>query len=236
LGVSRNFKPMTLQTITLNVLTERLITQFDSKKLVNWAVEVILLGYESENLFILAGLDNELTQIREEYFWKTIKDLNISIDKTDTALIQNYAKFISKKVINDEIDIKDGFKIMLEICSTVGYERRYIAFYEINEDIDCLFYNDSILFNPDLTMENKNKFIKEEFKIFYEMEKHNIPLEKRNLWYCKNCESLDEPKLKTKYQFKKPYKYQTYCCSNCNSRSFEKDNQKVKRLIIEKYK
>lgn len=227
---------MDLEELTTNIFAEKILTQFDSKKYIDWAINVMELGYESENLFILAGLDNELTQIREEYFWKTIKDLNISVNKTDAELIQNYAKFIAQKVIDNEIDIDDAFRIMLRICSTTGYEQRYIPFYEIDEDLDYLFYDNSILFNSGLTKENKTEFIREEFKIFYEMERLNIPLDKRNLWYCKNCNSLIQPKLKTKYQLKKPHKYHTYCCSNCGSKNFEKDSQKVKKLIIGKYK
>ncbi len=52
---------MTLEELTLEILAERALTQFDSKKLVNWAVKVLELGYESENLFVLAGLDYDTT-------------------------------------------------------------------------------------------------------------------------------------------------------------------------------
>ena len=55
---------MTLQELTLNILAERILTKFDSKQLVKWAIEVILLGYESENLYVLAGLD--LNQLMNE--------------------------------------------------------------------------------------------------------------------------------------------------------------------------
>ena len=63
---------MTHKELTLEILAERALTQFDSKKLVDWAVKVLELGYESENLFVLAGLDNDPTEERENYFWKSI--------------------------------------------------------------------------------------------------------------------------------------------------------------------
>jgi hypothetical protein len=53
---------MTVAELTLEVLGEKLLTQFDSKKLVEWAVSALKLGCESENLFILAGLDDELLE------------------------------------------------------------------------------------------------------------------------------------------------------------------------------
>jgi hypothetical protein len=73
--VRRNFKPMTLQELTLNILAERALTQFDSKKLVDWSVQVLELGFENKNLYILAGLDFDSTEEREKYFWESLKDL-----------------------------------------------------------------------------------------------------------------------------------------------------------------
>lgn len=63
---------MTLEEITLEILAERALFQADSKKLVYWAISVLELGYDSENLYILAGLDHEGTEEREEYFWRSI--------------------------------------------------------------------------------------------------------------------------------------------------------------------
>ncbi len=51
----------TLDNLTLEILAERCLTHFDSKKLVDWAVQVLQLGYESDNLFVLAGLDYDTT-------------------------------------------------------------------------------------------------------------------------------------------------------------------------------
>jgi len=46
---------MTLEEITLEILAERAFSQFDSQKLVYWAISVLELGHESANLYILAG-------------------------------------------------------------------------------------------------------------------------------------------------------------------------------------
>src|SRR5690606_40208672 len=95
-------QPMTLQELTLNIFAERILTNFDSKKLVNWAVEVILLGYESENLYVLAGLDFESTEEREKYFIESLKDLQIEIETNEEKLIENYAITLTKKVVAKE--------------------------------------------------------------------------------------------------------------------------------------
>ena len=50
---------MDLQLLTNDILAERLLTQFNSKRYVEWAENLMQLGYESENLFILAGLSGK---------------------------------------------------------------------------------------------------------------------------------------------------------------------------------
>ncbi|MBD1431582.1 hypothetical protein H8B06_01995 [Sphingobacterium sp. DN00404] len=108
---------MTLDEITLEILAERALSQFDSKKLVYWAISVLELGYESENLYILAGLDHEETEERKEYFWKSINDLKLDIEKTDEELIEKYAMVIARKAINKEIGIDYAFSQMRKIVS-----------------------------------------------------------------------------------------------------------------------
>lgn len=158
---------MTLEKITLEILAERALSEFDSKKLVYWAISVLELGYDSENLYILAGLDHEETEEREEYFWKSIGDLKLDIEKTDDELFEIYAMTIARKAINKEIGIDYAFSQMRKIVSATEYDPRYMAFYELDEDLDYLTYDNSTLYNSGLTIENYKDFILEEFKIFF---------------------------------------------------------------------
>ncbi len=63
---------MNVKEETYKLLAQRLLTYFDSKKFVDWAMILLQNGYESESLIILAGLDNDTTEVREKYFWQTI--------------------------------------------------------------------------------------------------------------------------------------------------------------------
>lgn len=228
---------MSIEQITIEVLAERALSDFDSKALVTWAVNILNSGRESENLIILAGLDYETTEEREKYFQKSLTDLNLSSDRSEESLIESYATLIAKNAISHNIGIDFAFKQMLKIVSATEYDARYIAFYEIDEDLDRLKYNDSVLFNPGLTVQNYPEFILEEFKIFLEMERLKIPSGERDYSYCIRCSRLIKPVLKTKYQLRKPHKYQVWCCSNCKFEELRFSSEHmVKRLIIEKYK
>ena len=72
---------MDASQLTYQILGQKLLSRFDSKILVDWALTLMQNGFHSDNLVILAGLDNSDTVEREKYFWKSISDLNIRIDK-----------------------------------------------------------------------------------------------------------------------------------------------------------
>ncbi len=228
---------MTLEELTLEIYAERALTYFESKHLVTWAVNVLTLGYESDNLYILAGLDNSSTEEREIYFWKSIADLKLNIAKSEEDLMENYALTIAKKAIRKEVSIEYAFSQMRKIVSASGYNYRYIAFYEIDEDLDYLNYNNSPLYNTELTLENSKEFILEEMKIFIEMEGLNIPREQRHKCYCDTCKNLNDPITKNKFQLKKPFKYTVLACGICGSEKLKHNsNHDVKRRIIEQSK
>lgn len=94
---------MTLEELTLEIYAERVLTYFESKHLVVWAVNVLALGYESDNLYILAGLDNAHTEEREIYFWKSIANLKLNIEKSEADLMGNNALTIAKKAIEKRL-------------------------------------------------------------------------------------------------------------------------------------
>ncbi|UIR57321.1 hypothetical protein LZQ00_05765 [Sphingobacterium sp. SRCM116780] len=224
---------MKLEELTLEVLAERTLSQSDSKIFVDWAVQVLKLGYESENLFVLAGLDFDSTEEREEYFWKCAHDLNLNIEKTEEELLDQYALIIANKAIRKEISMEYAFCEMFKVTMESGYNYRYIAFYEINEDLDRLTYDDVVLFNPGLTLENANDFILEEFKIFVQMEDLKISKEDRDKCFCETCKNLNIPITKNKYQLKKPFKYVVWACGICGSEKLNyTNNHEVKRMII----
>lgn len=228
---------MTLEELTLEIYAKRALTYFESKNLVVWAVNVLTLGYESDNLYILAGLDNASTEEREIYFWRSIADLKLNIEKSEEHEIEKYAVNIAKKAIRKEVSIEYAFGQMLKIVSASEYDYRYIAFYEIEEDLDYLKYDNSILFNNGLTLENSKEFILEEMKIFVEMEDLKIPRQERNRCYCETCENLTNPITKNKFQIKKPFRYTVLVCRICGSDKLRSSsNHDVKRRIIEQSK
>lgn len=225
---------MNIQKVTYQLLGEKLISNFDSKKYVNWAVTLLENGYDSESLIILAGLNYDTTEEREEYFWKSVDELDIIIDKSDFELIENYAEYIAYEVVNERIEPIIGLSIMQHIVRETDYSSKYVQFYELSEDLDYLTHDSRVIYSSGLSLINKNAFIKEEFRIFLELENLKIDKIIREQSLCNKCGQFEKPILKTKYQLKKPYKYQVWVCAKCGSDKIKHySNQNVKRKIIE---
>ena len=226
-----------IQEETYRILGERLITNFNSKKLVDWALMLVENGYESENLIILAGLYNDSTEEIEKYFWKTIEDLKINTNKPDEELIEIYALQLVEDVIAGRINPLNGLALMQDVIQATDYSNRFVQFYDLDEDLDYLQYEGKPLYNSGLNSNNKEEFVLEEFKIFLEMENLQIESDIREKSYCPKCGQFEKAILKTKYQFRKPFKYQIWVCGNCGSAKLEHfSSQIVKRKLIDRIK
>ncbi|MFA8433565.1 MAG: hypothetical protein ACEPOZ_03515 [Marinifilaceae bacterium] len=228
---------MNLQEETNKLLAQRLLSHFDSKKLIDWAIMALQDGFETENLLILAGLDSESTEEREKYFWLSIDELKLEVNQSDLELIDNYAIYLAESVITKKIAVYDGLSIMQKIVLSSGYSQKYIQFYEIDEDLDYLKYNNCPLYNSGLTLQNAESYIIKEFKLFLEAEKQQIDDKTRELVYCKKCDQIKIPKLKTIRNWIGKAKYKTWVCNNCNSKDILFfSSQAGKEIILKRIK
>jgi hypothetical protein len=148
------------------LLAENLISNTDSRKYVDWAIEIIGKGYDSESLFILAGLDNDDNETREKYFNKTAKELGFKTDFEKTYLLNVLAKNVAGKVVEKQITPSKGLRIFEEIIRESNFDEKYLAFFDLDEDLDMLNYKNSDRINPGMKREDKDKFISEEFNKF----------------------------------------------------------------------
>ncbi len=224
-----------VQEETYKLLGQRVLSHFDSKKLIDWAIMLMGKGFNSESLIILAGLDSDTTEDREQYFWQAVDELGLDINKTDFELIDYYAIYVAESVLNQKIAPKDGLTIMQDIVRFTDYSKRYIQFYEIEEDLDYLKYDNHTIFNPKLTLKNADKFITREFELFLETEKYKIDDETRELAYCMSCDEIEKPKLKNIRNWIGKVKYQTWVCGLCESKSIlHFSSQKGKEKILKR--
>jgi hypothetical protein len=160
---------MDIQQEVYYILGQRLLNEFDSKTMVEWAVNAMQAGYDSESLAILAGSDHDTTEEREIYFWKSVQELNINTTREESLLINDYAEYVAKSVINNQITPASGLRKMLNICISYGYDSRYMPFYEIDEDLGYIRWDGSSpIFNTGITLDNADDFIRQACQRFIE--------------------------------------------------------------------
>ena len=202
--------------LTYQLLGQRLLTWYDSKILVDWAFKLLESGFDSESLEILAGLDNDDTEIREKYFWKATKELNINIDKQEIDLINFYVDNLVDEVISGSVNPKYGLQMMCDVARKTDYSEKFMQFYMLDEDVDYLDYSGQSLTIYGLTKENTDQYIIDEFKLYKKLQAGDYS-KYYNKAICNNCGKIMAPKLMTKFQFKRPFRYLVPVCEFCNS-------------------
>lgn len=219
------------------LLAKKLFWGFDSQKYVDWAIDLLYADFESESLIILAGLNGYDTEEKEEYFWKSIEELQIDIKKSDYELIENYALFTARQVVDNKLKVLDGLHIMLDIVRATDYDAKYRQFSDIDEDIDYLNEFDHTVFNSGLRKDNIEEYVKSEFELFIEIESLDLDDSIINKSICNKCGLIEKPKLKTKRKFFASTTYQIWVCGNCGSDKIEHfSSQTGKKRIIERLK
>ena len=219
------------------LLAKKLLLGFDSQKYVDWAIDLLYADFESESLIILAGLNGYDTEEKEEYFCKSIEELQIDIKKSDYELIENYALFTARQVVENKLKVLDGLNIMLDIVRATDYDAKYRQFSYIDEDIDYLNHYEQTIFNSGLRKDNIEEYVKNEFTLLVEIEALELDNSIFEKSICNKCGLIEKPKLKNKRKFFASKTYQIWVCGNCGSDKIEHFSSHTgKKRIIERLK
>src|SRR4026209_423182 len=98
------------------ILGKKALQQLSSGDYVDWAGELLVQGYYSRSLRILAGLDRFVSTFEaEDYFVRAITELNLTLPDSDTA-IRAYACAIARQIVEDEITAPEGVRALFKIC------------------------------------------------------------------------------------------------------------------------
>ncbi|MCC6372745.1 MAG: hypothetical protein IT236_17205 [Bacteroidia bacterium] len=223
---------MDASKLTYKILGQKLLSWYDSKVLVDWALTLMQNGFDSDNLQILAGLDNSDTEEREHYFWRSVKDLNINIDKKEIDLIDFYVDNLVDEVLEGNVPPKFALRQMCEVARKTDYSPKYMDFYMLDDEIDSIEYDGHAIFTNGLTKNNADEYILNEFKLFKKVLNGNYS-DYYDKAICNDCKQIMTPKLVTKYQFKNPFSFQAYVCEYCKSQNIDTfSSQTGKEKII----
>jgi hypothetical protein len=114
---------------TYRILMKKTFNQDIDESWVEWALEMMQAGYESDNLYILAGITKPYNQFElQELTDKVIADLNLET-RNKPLTIRNYVYYILSTTINEPSKYLSTLREVKDICIDLDMEKEYMDFY-----------------------------------------------------------------------------------------------------------
>lgn len=114
---------------TVEILAFKALNRNIDRTWVNWAVEMLLAGFDTENLAILAGESEPFNQFYlQDLTNKILSELQLDYLDKDQA-IKNYACYLIDKAQNGEMEPITVLGIIKDICIELDMEKYLYQFY-----------------------------------------------------------------------------------------------------------
>jgi hypothetical protein len=127
----------TAEILALKVLNRNINDQW-----VNWAVEMLMIGFDTENLAILAGESEPYNQFELQRLTdKILNELSLSIEDKD-QIIKNYVCYLIDQTLKGEVQSLQTLRIIKNICIELNYEGYLYDFYSLYFAKEDLLYSD----------------------------------------------------------------------------------------------
>jgi len=131
---------------------------------INWAMEMMEVGFENENLYILAGISKPYNQFElQELTTKVLAELNL--DFTDQNLvIRNYVYYLISNSIYKTETYLVTLRELKNICLDLNMKHDYMNFYLLFFAKDDLREQEYQHYWNDANRENIDQIISDTFK------------------------------------------------------------------------
>jgi hypothetical protein len=114
---------------TCEILAFKALNRDIDQKWTEWALKMVMAGFENENLLILAGESEPFNQFQlQSLTTKVLDDLNLDWSDKDKS-IRKYACYLVGKSLSSEIDPIKVLEILKDICIELDYEKYLYHFY-----------------------------------------------------------------------------------------------------------
>lgn len=158
--ISKQMKPI---PSTAEILVFKMIGDNVNKKWTDWAYEMLLAGFETENLIQLAGELEPYNQFELQRLTDNIfEELNLKWDNEE-QVYENYACYLIGQALDCKIQNVNVLNTLKDIYIGANYELPYHDFYALYYAQDDLRYSEDQWYWPGATRENIDAIIREYF-------------------------------------------------------------------------
>src|SRR5215203_1461085 len=117
-----------ISDLTYKVVAFSEISNFDTDECVDWATEMIFLGYDTPSLLILAGFKRPTNYFEVvDYLPTVLASVNLRQKFGDEATLSYCSYHIQK--IAKSVNIKDNLTVIYKFCKAKEYETLVYDFY-----------------------------------------------------------------------------------------------------------
>lgn len=114
---------------TYRILMKKAFNEDIDEAWIDWALEMIQAGYESDNLYILAGIARPYHQFELQRLTdKVLADLDLDYEDKP-QMIRNYIYYIISSTKNEPSKYLSTLKDIKDICIALDMEQEYMDFY-----------------------------------------------------------------------------------------------------------
>lgn len=131
---------------------------------VNWAIDMVENGYESEHLYILAGKTSPYNLFEiDDLVEKALAELGIKRPIGNEA-IDGYAYYLISQALSGSLQYADVLQHLKNICITLDYYDPLYPFYLLYYAYDDLKVQEEQYYWQGANQSNINSIIESEFK------------------------------------------------------------------------
>lgn len=156
---TKNISVDKISNLTYKVVAFSEVPEFNMDDAVDWAVEMISLGYESPSLFILAGISKPTNYFEVvDYLKETLEELHLQVKTGDDAVF-SYSSYYLEQIANGK-NVRRNLERVYEFCQLKDYEKQIYDFkllYWAWGDLD--YGNNFTDYWPKATKENIEKIL-----------------------------------------------------------------------------
>lgn len=122
---------MKLLESTYEIIAWKHLDQSVDEKWSNWAVDMMMVGYETEHLIELAGIKKPYNQFElKELTDKVFEELNLDYTNQDKVVI-DYVRYLAMEVLNENRELLKTLREIKDLCISLDYDSKIYDFYSL---------------------------------------------------------------------------------------------------------
>jgi hypothetical protein len=111
-----------------------------TEEYVDWAGEMLVKGFDSPSLRVLAGLDKFTSGFEvESRFTRSIQELGFEVPERHAAL-RAYACGLAERIVARQQPAKEALRALHKIFIASDYSRDYLVWSDLDDALDDLIY------------------------------------------------------------------------------------------------